>query len=186
MSTTSNSLVRLATAAERAVSRLGLAVSFLSLAMVLTTAVVVVLRKYFDVGYIWMQESVTWMHAALFMLAAAYTLALDEHVRVDIFYSRLRPAGRAWVDTVGVLFLLVPTCVVILVYGWRYVAVSWSIGEGSPEAGGLPGLYWLKTLLLVTPALLIIEGVALVVLRWARVGNGEPGPDGGAEEPRGL
>jgi TRAP-type mannitol/chloroaromatic compound transport system permease small subunit len=155
------------------VRALGRGVSWLALAMVLTTAGIVVLRKFFDLGFIWMQEAVTWMHAALFMLAAGYTLALDEHVRVDIFHQRLSPRGQAWVETVGVLLLLVPTCVVILVYGWRYVAVSWSIGEGSPEAGGLPGLYILKSLLIVTPALLIAEGLALITLRWARVRAGD-------------
>jgi TRAP-type mannitol/chloroaromatic compound transport system permease small subunit len=175
---------RLASAADRAVCGLGRAVSWLSLAMVLTTVVVVVLRKFFDLGFIWMQESVTWMHAALFMLAAGYTLSLDEHVRVDIFYRRLSPLGQAWVDTIGVALLLVPTCLVIIIYGWDYVAVSWSIGEGSPEAGGLAGLYLLKTLLIVTPALLLVEGLALVTLRWARLGA-ETGPPDGAGETRG-
>ena len=183
MSAPTNSLARVAAAADRAVCALGRAVSWLSLAMVLTTAVVVVLRKFFDLGFIWMQESVTWMHAALFMLAAGYTLSLDEHVRVDIFYRRLSPARQAWVDTIGVALLLVPTCLMIMVYGWHYVAVSWSIGEGSPEAGGLPGLYLLKSLLIVTPALLLVEGLALVVLRWARLGTETGGPDGADETP---
>lgn len=179
MSAPSHGLARLAAAADRAVCALGRAVSWLSLVMVLTTALVVVLRKFFDLGFIWMQESVTWMHAALFMLAAGYTLSLDEHVRVDIFYRRLSPRGQAWVDTAGVLLLLLPTCLAILFYGWHYVTVSWTIGEGSPEAGGLPGLYLLKTLLVVTPALLLVEGLALLVLRWARIGTAA-GDDGAA------
>ena len=171
-----DSLVRVARSAERMVKGLGRAVSWLGLAMVLTTATVVVLRKFFDTGFIWMQESVTWMHAAVFMLAAGYTLALDEHVRVDIFYRRMSPARRLLVDTLGTLFLLVPTCVLILVYGWHYVAVSWSIGEGSPEAGGLPGLFLLKSLIILTPALLLLESLAFVALRWARVDDRPDGP----------
>ena len=82
------------------------AVSWLGLAMVLTPATVVVLRKFFDIGFIWMQESVTWMHAAVFMLAAGYTLAMEEHVRVDIFYRRMSARRRLLVDTLGTLFLL--------------------------------------------------------------------------------
>ncbi len=168
-------LVGVARIAERLVRGLGRAVSWLGLAMVLTTATVVVLRTFFDVGFIWMQESVTWMHAAVFMLAAGYTLAADEHVRVDILYRKMSPSRRLLVDTLGTLFLLVPTCLLILVYGWNYVAVSWSIGEGSPEAGGLPGLFLLKSLIVVTPVLLMLESFAFVVLRWAQV---DDQPDG--------
>lgn len=174
------SLARIAFAADRAVRGLGVAVSWLSLAMVLTTSTVVVLRKFFDVGFIWMQESVTWMHAAVFMLAAGYTLAMEEHVRVDIFYRGMTPGRRLLIDVAGTLLLLVPTCLLILIYGWRYVAVSWSIGEGSPEAGGLPGLFLLKSLILITPALLLVESLAFVVMRWAQLAAGEGKPAGGA------
>ena len=176
MRTPSDRLVRVARVAERMVKGLGRAVAWLGLAMVLTTATVVVLRKFFDLGFIWMQESVSWMHAAVFMLAAGYTLAMDEHVRVDIFYRRMTPQRRLLVDTFGTLLLLMPTCVLILIYGWNYVSVSWAIGEGSPEAGGLPGLFLLKSLIILTPALLLLASIAFVVLRWARVDDQPDGP----------
>jgi TRAP-type mannitol/chloroaromatic compound transport system permease small subunit len=180
----SDRLVGVARIAERVVVGLGVAVSWLGLAMVLTTATVVILRKFFDTGFIWMQESVTWMHAAVFMLAAGYTLAMEEHVRVDIFYRRMSPGRRLLVDTLGTLFLLVPTCLLIIIYGWHYVTVSWAIGEGSPEAGGLPGLFLLKSLILLTPALLVVEGLAFVVLRWAQAATEGAGP--AADEPGAL
>ena len=175
-------LVRWAGLAERTVTGLGSAVSWLSLAMVLATATVVILRYFFDAGWIWMQEIVTWMHAAVFMLAAGYTLALDEHVRVDIFYRKLSGRGRLLVDLFGVAFLLLPTCLLILVNAWDYVARSWAIGENSPEAGGLPGLFLLKSLIVVTPALLILEGVAFVVRRWLQLTTGDDS-ETAAEEP---
>jgi TRAP-type mannitol/chloroaromatic compound transport system permease small subunit len=146
--------------------------------MVLMTATVVVLRYFFDSGWIWMQESVTWMHGLVFMLAAAYTLSLDEHVRVDIFYSRLSPRHRIWIDSAGVILLLLPTCGWIFFSAWDYVLTSWSVHESSAEAGGLPGLYLLKTVILLTPLLLAIEGVALMILRWLRLGA--------AVQPRGA
>jgi len=178
----SPALVRWAGLAERTVSGLGSAVSWLSLAMVLATAAVVILRYFFDAGWIWMQETVTWMHAAVFMLAAGYTLALDEHVRVDIFYRKLSGRGRLFVDVFGVALLLLPTCLMILVNAWDYVAGSWAIGESSPEAGGLPGLFLLKTLIVVTPVLLILEGIAFVVRRWLQLATGEDG-ERPADEP---
>lgn len=156
---------------DRLVCWLGRTIAWLCLAMVLMTATVVMLRYFFDSGWIWMQESVTWMHGLVFMLAAAYTLSLDEHVRVDIFYSRLSPRHRVWIDTAGVILLLLPTCGWIFASAWDYVLTSWSVHESSAEAGGLPGLYLLKSVILITPMLLAIEGIALVILRWLRLGQ---------------
>lgn len=137
---------------------LGQSVSWLALAMVLVTFLVVVLRYVFDLGWIAMQESITYMHATLFMLATAYTLGRGGHVRVDIFYSqRFSPRQRAWVDFLGTLLLLVPVCLFILVSSYDYVAESWSLREGSREAGGLPGVWLLKTLILLMPTLLLIQ-----------------------------
>lgn len=139
---------------------IGRAVAWLTLGMVLVTFLVVLLRYVFDLGWIAMQESVTYMHALVFMLGAAYTLKHDGHVRVDIFYRTFSPRTRAWVDLFGVLVLLLPTCGFILWVGWDYVASSWSVSEGSREAGGLPGVFLLKGLILLMPALLILQGIA--------------------------
>ena len=169
--------VRLANLIDRIVCGLGRAVAWLCLAMVVMTVIVVVLRYFFDSGWIWMQESVTWMHGLVFMLAAAYTLSMDEHVRVDIFYSRLSPRGRAIVDTAGVVVLLLPTCLWIAISALDYVATSWSVRETSPEAGGLPGLYLLKTVIVVTPILLALEGIGFATRAWLRLGQKGRKPD---------
>ena len=163
---------------DRMVAWLGRGVAWLCLVMVLMTAVVVILRYFFDSGWIWMQESVVWMHGLVFMLAAAYTMSLDEHVRVDIFYRRLPPRKRLWIDTAGVVLLLLPTCGWIVVAAWDYVFASWSVHEASAEAGGLPGLFLLKSVILVTPLLLAFEGIALIILGWLRVGETAPRPSG--------
>ena len=76
----------------------GRVTAWLTLFMVITTFVIVVMRYAFDVGLIWMQESVTWMHAVVFMVGAAYTLGREDHVRVDIFYREMSTRRRAWVD----------------------------------------------------------------------------------------
>jgi TRAP-type mannitol/chloroaromatic compound transport system permease small subunit len=144
----------------------GRSIAWLALAMVLVTFLVVVLRYGFDAGSIALQESVTYMHATLFMLGAAYTLQLNGHVRVDIFYQRFSRRGRAWVDLLGTLVLLMPVSLYILTTSWDYVMVSWSLKEGSREAGGLPYVYALKTLLLAMPLLLLLQG-SIWVLRNA-------------------
>ena len=141
----------------------GRAVAWLTLSMVVVTFVVVVLRYLFDTGWIAMQESVTYMHAVVFMLGAAYTLRHDGHVRVDIFSRRFGPRGRAMIDLAGALLLLLPVSIFIFWISWRYVADSWSVLEGSREAGGLPGVYLLKSLIILMPALLIVQGFSTVL-----------------------
>lgn len=156
---------RVATLLDRFSSAVGRAVSWLTLAMVAVTFLVVVMRYVFDAGFIWLQESITWMHAAVFMLGAAYTLEQDQHVRVDIFYRGLSDRGKALVDIAGVLLLLLPLMVYFLWESWDYVASSWRIGEASREAGGLP-YPWTplaKTFLLVMPATVALQGIALVL-----------------------
>ncbi|MEW8563549.1 MAG: TRAP transporter small permease subunit, partial [Candidatus Thiodiazotropha sp.] len=109
----------------------GRAVSWLSLFMVLVTFTVVVLRYVFDLGWIWLQESVTFMHGALFLVGAAYTLKHGGHVRVDIFFQRFSIKRQAWVDMLGSLLLLMPVCLFIFAVSWDYVVQSWSLREGS-------------------------------------------------------
>lgn len=135
------------------------------LPMVAIQFIVVVLRYQFDLGWIWMQESVVWMHAAVFMLAAAYTLQHDEHVRVDIFYRELSRRRRAWVDIAGTLLFLLPMMVFLIIVGWDYAAESWRNSEGSREAGGLPYPFMplLKSVIPVTAGLLAVQGVANVL-----------------------
>lgn len=132
------------------------------LPMVIGTFVVVVLRYAFDLGYIWMQEAVVWLHAVVFMLAAAYTLKHDEHVRVDIFYRRLTPKRRALVDVLGILLFLLPVAIFVFAMSWDYVEVSWQRREGSQEAGGLPYPFvpLLKSTIPLTSLLLVLQGVA--------------------------
>lgn len=156
-------LSRLADRIERVAELTGRAAAWLTFAMVIVTCLVVALRYLFDTGFIWMQESVLWMHALVFLLAAAYTLARDEHVRVDIFYRRMSARGRAVVDLLGTLLLLVPTAVFILVTSLDFVSAAWRVTESSAEAGGLPGLYLLKTAIPVAAALMLLQAAAWVL-----------------------
>lgn len=164
---TADKLRWLAQALQQISEVTGRVIAWLTLPMVVGTFVIVVLRYVFDTGYIWMQEGVVWLHAAAFMLAAAYTLKHDEHVRVDIFYRRMSAKGRALVDVLGIVLFLLPVSLFILSSSWDYVSVSWQIREGSREAGGLPYPFvpLLKSTISVTSVLLVIEGVAGLLQR---------------------
>ncbi|MBV2119993.1 MAG: TRAP transporter small permease subunit [Candidatus Thiodiazotropha sp. (ex Ctena orbiculata)] len=159
--------------------RLGQAISWLSLLMVLVTVAVVVLRYVFQLGWIWLQESVTFMHAALFLVGAAYTLKHEGHVRVDILYRKFSERGRAWVDLIGTLTLLLPVCLFIFFISWDYVAKSWALFEGSREVGGLDGVFLLKSLILVMAVLLVLQGISLAVRSLTQLlGQGEVSAEG--------
>ncbi|MBL4712085.1 MAG: TRAP transporter small permease subunit [Gammaproteobacteria bacterium] len=135
----------------------GRTVSWLSLLLVLVTFVVVVLRYVFDYGSIALQETATYLHASVFLVGMAYTMQQNAHVRVDIFYSRFSKHTKAWVDLFGALFLLLPFMLFVSWISWRYITDSWSVFEGSREAGGLPAVFLLKTLILVMTTLLILQ-----------------------------
>ena len=143
----------------------GRTASWLTLAMVLLTTLVVVLRYVFDLGFIWLQEGLTWMHAAVFMLGAAYTLQLDQHVRVDVFYREMSARRRALVNLVGVLIFLLPVTVFIFMESLGYVGAAWADQEVSRDAGGLPypALPLMKSLLLAMPVLLALQGLAIAL-----------------------
>lgn len=157
--------MRFIDALERLNILVGKLVSWLTLTMVCLTFLIVVLRYAFDLGWIWLQESVTWMHAAVFMLAAAYTLAREEHVRVDIFYRKFSARGRALVDALGALILLIPFAAFILYSSWDYVVTSWEIQESSAEAGGLiyPFPSLLKTLIPAMAFMLVLQALTMLV-----------------------
>ena len=137
-------------------------VSWLTLLMVLLTFTIVFLRYGLNQGWIWLQESLTYLHALVFMTAAAWAFQTDDHVRVDIFYRGASARHKAWVNLFGTLTFLVPFSIFLIVIGWDYVAASWATKESSREAGGLPMVYLLKSLILVMPALLLIQSYSVV------------------------
>ena len=146
--------------------KIGNAVAWCLPGMTLVTLVIVLSTWLFRWGAVWTSELVVYMHAILFTLAAAHTLLHDEHVRIDVFYSRLSPLSRAWVNLLGVFILLLPTCVVIFVYSVPYVVDAWSVWETSAEGDGLPLVFVLKSCILLMPLLLVMQGLSLAAKNW--------------------
>lgn len=172
-------LQTLAVLLDRLAEKTGRIIAWLTLAMVFITFAVVVLRKLFETGSIALQESVSYLHAAVFMLAAAYTLKQDGHVRVDIFYQKYSARTRAWVDLLGTLLLLFPVCLFMFFSSLEYVSASWSMLEGSREADGLDGVFLLKTAIPVMAILLLLQGCSIILHKLLLLAGhpvpGEPG-----------
>ena len=146
------------------------------LLMAVLTVTVVALRYGFNLGTVALQESIMYLHAAVFMLGAGVALGRDSHVRVDILYQNLRPRNQHWVNAVGTLVFLLPFSLVVGISSWEYVSESWSIFETSAESEGIPAVYLLKTLIPLSMATLALQGLSLFITSSHHLING--GVDG--------
>lgn len=156
-------IARLADALD-AVSRLiGLGARWLAVALVLLQFAVVVLRYAFGTSFIQMQEGVIYLHAALFMLAIGYAYLLDAHVRVDFFTASWDERRKAWLEIAGVALFVLPFCWLLWWASWGYVAVSFRMGEGPMQHGGLPLQPYLKALILVMAGLLALQALSVLL-----------------------
>ena len=131
--------------------------------MSLNVFLVVVLRYLFGISFIWMQETYVWMHAYIFMLGAGYTYLNDDHVRIDIIYRSSSKLYKALVDSIGIIFLLLPFLYIIWNFSYPFVYKSWQMNEISREAGGLSMLYLLKLAILLFVVLLSIQAIAKII-----------------------
>lgn len=138
-------------------------VRWLALFMVLVQFSIVVGRYAFGLNSIAAQESVLYMHATLFMLGAGYTLLVDKHVRVDVFYAKASPEGQRRIDIFGHLFLLLPSMIALLYWSWPSVRNSWKILEGPLSVGGIEAVFLLKSLIPAFCILVILQSVSLLI-----------------------
>lgn len=153
-------LDKLTRAIDQVNRRVGEGVAWLTLAMVLLTTVDVIMRYLFNTGAVWVQEMEWHLFGLVFLLAAGYALLTDAHVRVDIFYARLTPRGRAWVDFLGTLLILFPVCVLVIWSSQKFLMNSWGFRESSPDPGGLPARYLIKAVIPLGFVLLAVQGVS--------------------------
>ena len=121
------------------------------------------MRYGLDMGSVFLQDVVLYLHGGLFLLGAAFALKRGAHVRVDIFYRNFSTSKKAIVDLLGNLIFLQPICWTILLYSWGYVEFSWRIMEVSPEPDGLPFVYVQKSLLIVVAILLALQSISEIL-----------------------
>lgn len=148
---------------DNVVRAIGNTIAYASIAMAIVTTGVVILRYGFGQGAIAAQESVLYLHGLLFMMGAAPTLLADKHVRVDVFYRNFSARQKTWVNTIGHTLFTFPLCLLIIFGSWAYVSESWLIMESSPEPGGIPAVFLLKTLIPAMAVLLLIQAVSNVI-----------------------
>lgn len=151
----------------------GKSVSWLSFALVIIICVDVILRYALNMTRIWVIELETYAFSLLFLLGGAWTWQSDDHVRVDLFYSKFSPKGKRWVDLLGTVFFLLPWTWILMQVGLQFFYESWKIGESSSQSGGLPAIYIIKFFMLLGFVLLFLQGIShciQILLNWNKEG----------------
>jgi TRAP-type mannitol/chloroaromatic compound transport system permease small subunit len=149
--------------------RFGRAVSWLMLLMVLVVFGDVILRYALKTTSVFTQELEWYLFGTVYLLAAGYTLLHDEHVRVDIVYSKLTPRRKAWFDFVLLFIFFFPSCLLVIYTAWPFVRNSWAVWEGSSDPGGIPARWALKSVIILGFVILLVQGISEAIKRfyWA-------------------
>lgn len=145
--------------------------AWLLLPLVLVMLANIILRYCFSVGFIPLQESVIYLHVLVLMLAIPYGLKINTHVRLDIIHKLFSARQKKAIELLGFVFFLLPVCAIVIYFSWNYVELAWQIKEGSNQPGGLPFVYLLKTLLIIMPALLLLQGFSQMISLLSNSGD---------------
>ncbi|WP_300548702.1 TRAP transporter small permease subunit [Roseovarius sp.] len=169
-------MLGLATAIDQMNRGLASVIRWLALIMVLVQFCIVIGRYVFGFNSIAAQESVLYMHATLFMLGAGFTLLVDKHVRVDVFYAKVSDSARRRIDIFGHLFLLIPSMGALLYWSWPSVRNSWKILEGPISVGGIEAVFLLKSLIPAFCILILLQSLSLLVRLFLEGPTDDPIP----------
>ncbi|MFT7057867.1 MAG: TRAP-type mannitol/chloroaromatic compound transport system permease small subunit [Pseudorhodobacter sp.] len=156
-------MLQLADAIDQLNRGIASVIRWLALLMVLVQFCIVIGRYVFGFNSIAAQESVLYMHATLFMLGGGFTLLVDKHVRVDVFYAKVSDRVRRRIDIFGHLFLLLPSMAALLYWSWPSVRNSWKILEGPISVGGIEAVFLLKSLIPAFCILILLQSFALMI-----------------------
>ena len=151
--------------------RVGVLTSWLTLLLVLVVSYDVIVRYLFGVSSVGLQELEWHIFALILLVGAASTLKVDEHVRVDVLYTRFSPKNKAWINFFGSILLLIPFCIIVIIASQDFVSISFRLNETSPDAGGLPARYILKVFIPISFFLLLLEGIALAFKSFRQIIN---------------
>jgi len=138
----------------------GRVVMWLGLLLFIVTAYETIQRYLFRHTSVALQETTWHLYSLLFLLGLAYTLKHDGHVRVDIFYDRMSIRKQAMVNLFSLLILLIPFCLLMIGFSWKFFIAAYQIGERSGDPGGLPARWLLKAIIPLSFGLLLLQGVS--------------------------
>jgi TRAP-type mannitol/chloroaromatic compound transport system permease small subunit len=149
--------------------RLGYYTSWLTFILVLIICYDVFTRYVLNISSVGLQEMEWHIFALIFLMGGAYTLKIDDHVRVDVFYTNFSEKKKAWVNFLGSVLFLIPFCVLLIITSYGFVKTSFIMGETSPDAGGLPARYILKAFIPISFFFILLQGISLALKSWFKI-----------------
>jgi len=144
----------------------GKCISWSTLLLVILVSIDVFRRYFFQTTNAWIMELEWHLFAAIFLIGAGFTFKRDKHVRVDLFYDRFNKKEKALTNMVGILVFLIPMCLLLIIVSFNYALDSYLIGEGSPDPGGLPHRYIIKSTIVIGSLLLLLQAISEVIKSW--------------------
>ncbi len=154
-------------------SKIGIVISFLTGLLVIVVCYDVISRYFFKSSSVAVQELEWHLFSVIFLMGAAYTLLTENHVRVDVIYVRLSEKKKAWINIFGTLFFLIPLCVTVLYTSWNFTATSFAINETSPDPGGLPARFIIKSILPISFVFILLQGFSLLFKSIQEIKKGQ-------------
>lgn len=139
----------------------GRGVAWVTFIVVVVVFVDVVMRYAFKTSFVFVQELEWHLFAFIFLMGAGNTLLKDGHVRVDIFYQQFGPKAQAWINLIGVIFFLIPGCYLIISTSLNFVINAFAVMEGSPDPGGIPYRWIIKSTIPAGFVLILLQGISL-------------------------
>ena len=157
---------------DRLSERTGYFTSWLTFILVLIICYDVFTRYVLSISSVGLQEMEWHIFALIFLMGGAYTLKVDDHVRVDVLYTKFSEKNKAWVNLLGSLLLLIPFCVLLIITSFGFVKTSFIMGETSPDAGGLPARYILKAFIPISFFFILLQGISLALKSYLKIFSG--------------
>ena len=154
---------------KKIISKTGKISSWFSLALVLLISTDVLLRYVFNFSTASLYEMEWHLFAIIFLLASPYTLQKNKHVRVDVFYNNFSKRKKNIIDLIGNIIFLIPFSFIIFYTSLPFVEDSYSILESSPDPGGLPYRFIIKSIIPIAFFLLMIQGILNTIKNYNNI-----------------
>jgi len=134
--------------------------------LIILVSVDVFRRFFFQTTNAWIMELEWHLFAIIFLLGAGFTFKRDRHVRVDLFYDRFTKKEKAFTNIIGIVFFLIPMCLLLMSVAFGYALDAYQIGEGSPDPGGLPHRFIIKSTITIGAFLLFLQAISELIKSW--------------------
>ena len=148
---------------DKVIDNIAKILTYLLVSMIILVFITVIIRYMLNISYVALQELVMYFHALIFMFGVSYALKEKSHVKIDIIYNSLGEKNQYFISMLGTIIFIIPTSLFITYSSIDMVTQSWSLLEGSSEAGGLDLVFILKSVIPITGILIFLQALSDII-----------------------